>query len=108
MQSIESCCNSIFLFEAQHNLSGNETNNKCLSVSNALNYSNSAYAANHVFILSLLISGSHAVHANAAQKPKNIKASPFLSLVCVNSDMINSLGNRGLFFLIQRVHFSYL
>ncbi len=80
MQSFEICCSKTYLFEAQHNLPENETDNKCLSVSYAFNYSNSAYAADHVFILSLLIAGSHAVHANAAQEPKNIKASP-LSLI---------------------------
>lgn len=47
MQSFEICCNNTFLFEAQHNLPENETDNKYLY---AFNYSNSAYAADHVFI----------------------------------------------------------
>lgn len=51
MQSFESCCNNTFLFEAQLNLPENGTNNKCLSVSHALNYSKSAYADDRVRII---------------------------------------------------------
>lgn len=81
MQSFESSCNNTFLFEAQHNDNFPEKKIKQI-VSVSLFHMHLIIPILHMqlIMLSSLISISHAVHANVAQEPKNIKASP-LSLI---------------------------